>query len=283
MTTITTQLTTDTGIRGLINRNPLLAIYIIMFTIAWSVMIPQALYSQGITSAPLPEILEIFTGWSPGIAALIVSAVVAGRLGVSEVFGRFLIWRVGLRWYLIGTFLLAGIILGGIGLHVLFGGAMPVIPAIGQPAWDIALTFIVFVVFGFLFNTEEIVWRGIAVPRLQDRYGALVAALLIAIPEVALHLPSFWITKNPFYQTVGVPWFLAFSVAAIIIYIYVFNMTKGSLLIVTLMNASQNTWVSLLSDNSAGPFHFTVILTWAIALALIAVTRGRLGSRASER
>lgn len=283
MTTITNQLTTDTGIRGLINRNPLLAIYIIMFTIAWSVMIPQALYSQGITSAPLPEILEIFTGWSPGIAALIVSAVVAGRLGVSEVFGRFLIWRVGLRWYLIGTFLLAGIILGGIGLHVLFGGAMPVIPAIGQPAWDIALTFIVFVVFGFLFNTEEIVWRGIAVPRLQDRYGALVAALLIAIPEVALHLPSFWITKNPFYQTVGVPWFLAFSVAAIIIYIYVFNMTKGSLLIVTLMNASQNTWVSLLSDNSAGPFHFTVILTWAIALALIAVTRGRLGSRASER
>lgn len=283
MTTITNQLTTDTGIRGLINRNPLLAIYIIMFTIAWSVMIPQALNSQEITSAPLPEILEIFTGWSPGIAALIVSAVVAGRLGVSEVFGRFLIWRVGLRWYLIGTFLLAGIILGGIGLHVLFGGAMPVIPAIGQPAWDITLTFIVFVVFGFLFNTEEIVWRGIAVPRLQDRYGALVAALLIAIPEVALHLPSFWITKNPFYQTVGVPWFLAFSVAAIIIYIYVFNMTKGSLLIVTLMHASQNTWVSLLSDNSAGPFHFTVILTWAIALALIAVTRGRLGSRASER
>jgi hypothetical protein len=46
-----------------------------MFTIAWSVLIPQALYSQGMISTPLPEILEIFTGCSAGIAALIVSAV----------------------------------------------------------------------------------------------------------------------------------------------------------------------------------------------------------------
>jgi len=59
-------------------------------------------------------------------------------------------------------------------------------------------------------------------------------------------------------------------------------MTKGSLIIVTLMHASQNTWSNLLSDNSSSPFHFTVILTWAIALALIAVTRGRLGHRASQ-
>lgn len=282
MSAITDVLSTDIGLKGFIKRNPLLAIYIVMFTLAWSVMIPQALYSQGVTSTPVPEILEIFTGWSPGIAALIVSAMVAGRSGVSEVFGRFLIWRVGFRWYLVGTFLMAGIILGGVGLHVIFGGPPPVIPAVGQPVWDIALTFIVFILLLSLFNTEEIVWRGIAVPRLQERYGALAVVLLIAIPEVALHLPSFWITDNPFYQTVGVTWFLAFSIAMVIIYIYVFNMTKGSLIIVTLLHASQNTWSTLLSDNTASPFHFTVILAWGIALTLIAVTRGRLGHQASK-
>ena len=280
MSTITSTLSSDRkGISGFIKRNPLLSIYIIMFGIAWSVMIPQALYSQGILSAPIPEILEILTGWSPGIAALIVSAIVAGRSGVSEVFGRFLIWRVGLQWYLVGLFLLAGIILGGIGLYVLFGGAMPVIPVAGEPLWEIALTFIVFILIGSLFNTEEIVWRGIAIPRLQVRYGALSTALLIATPEVALHLPAFWITENPFYQTVGVYWFSAFSLAMIVTYIFVFNKTKGSLIIVTLMHASQNAWSNLLSDNSAGPFHFTVILAWVIALCLIAFTRGRLGYR----
>jgi len=278
MSAVTSTLSSERrGITGFIKRNPLLSIYIIMFGIAWSVMIPQALYSQEILSAPLPEILEIFTGWSPGIAALIVSAIAAGRSGVSEVFGRFLIWRVGFKWYLVGLFLLAGIILGGIGLHVLFGGAVPVIPVAGEPLWEVALTFIAFILIGSLFNTEEVVWRGVAIPRLQVRYGALAAALLIAIPEVTLHLPSFWITENPFYQTVGVYWFSAFSIAVVVIYMYVFNRTKGSLIIVTFMHASQNAWSNLLSDNSARPFHFTVILAWAIALALIAFTRGQLG------
>jgi len=173
MSTIAKGFSTDMGVRTFVIRHPLLATYILMFTIAWSVMIPDTLYSQGIISSPLPEILEIFTGWSPAIATLIVAVTVAGRSGMSEVFGRFLIWRVGFPWYMVGVFLLAGIILGGIGLHVLFGGAMPVIPIAGEPVWEVALTFLVGILVLFIGNTEEIVWRGIAVPKLQDRYGAV--------------------------------------------------------------------------------------------------------------
>ncbi|MBE0669972.1 MAG: CPBP family intramembrane metalloprotease [Anaerolineales bacterium] len=268
---------TENRIISFIKQNPLISIYIIMFTIAWSVMIPQALYAQGIISVQLPGILEIFIGWSPAIAALIVYGVLAGRTGIREIFGRFLIWRVGFRWYFIGIFLLAVIILGGIGLHVLFGGARPVIPAAGKPLWEVAVTVLVFLLLLSLFNTEEIVWRGIAIPRLRDRFGMLVTVLLIAIPEVILHLPLFWDTSIPFYQTVGIYWFSAFSIAMVVIYVYVFNMTKGSLIIVTLLHASQNAWSTLLSDNSARPFHFTVALAWVIALILIVATRSHLG------
>ena len=262
---------------NIIKRNPLISMYIIMFVVAWSVMVPQALHSQGILSVSIPEFFEILIGWSPAIATIIVSVVIAGRAGARELLQRFLIWRVGLRWYLIGAFLLAAIILGGIGLHVLFGGAMPTIPAAEKPLWQTALIFLVLVLLGFLFNTEEVAWRGFALPRLQSRYGALIAALFITIPEFLLHLPLFWTNENLFFQTVGVYWYFAFSAAAVVVYIYVFNMTKGSLLIVTLLHASQNTWANLLSDNSLRPFQFTVGLIWLIALVLIAVTRGRLG------
>ncbi|NUQ86665.1 MAG: CPBP family intramembrane metalloprotease [Anaerolineales bacterium] len=282
MSAMTSTFSDSKGITGFIRRNPLISMYIIMFTVAWSVMIPQALYSQGILSAPLPEFIEILTGWVPGIAALIVSMVIAGRAGARDLFRRFLIWRVGLRWYVISAFLLAGLILGGIGLHVLFGGAMPVIPATDAPLWQVPAVFLVFVLLGFLINTEEVAWRGFALPRLQSRYGALGAALLIAAPEVIFHLPVFWVNENPFFQTVGVHWFSAFSVAAVIVYIYVFNMTKGSLLIVTLLHASQNAWANLLSDNSVRPFQFTVLLIWLIALGLILVTRGKLGNQPDE-
>jgi hypothetical protein len=76
---------------------------------------------------------------------------------------------------------------------------------------------------------------------------------------------------------VGLFWFTAFSVAAVFIYMFIFNKTKGSLLIVTLLHASQNAWSGLLSDNSLSPFTFTVALMWMIALALILLTRGQLG------
>ena len=277
MSVFTRTLAQEKSVSAMIKRRPLAAIYIIMFSIGWSVMIPQALYSQGMLSAPLPVFFEIFIGWAAGIAALIVSAIVAGRAGVREIFGRFLIWKIDLKWYFVGGFILAGIILGGIGLHVLFGGVMPVIPVAGKPLWEIVLTFVLLIVMGFLFNTEETVWRGFAVPRLQTRYGALIATLLIAIPEVSLHLPLFWTRGNPFYETVGVYWFSAFSLAAVVIYVYVFNMTKGSLIIVTLMHASQNAWSNLLSDNTLRPFQFTVAVIWVIAIALIFITKGRLG------
>lgn len=279
MSTLTSTISNEKGIFAFIKRNPLTSMYIIMFSVAWSVMIPQALYSQGVLSAPLPEFIEILTGWVPGIAAVIVSAVIAGRAGIRDLLRRFLIWRVGLRWYLVSTFLLAALILGGIGLHVSFGGAMPVIPAAESPLWQVALVFLVFVLLGALINTEEIAWRGFALPRLQARHGALIAGLFIAIPEVLFHLPVFWVNENPFFQTVGIYWFSAFSVAAVIIYIFVFNKTKGSLLIVTLLHASQNAWANLLSDNSVRPFQFTVALAWMIALALIVSTRGKLGYR----
>lgn len=278
MTTVSsTGSTNENGFKAFIKQNPLISTYIIMFVIAWAVMVPQALYSQGLISTPLPVFLELLTGWAPGIAAVIVSAMIAGREGVRKLLGRFLIWRVGLQWYVLALFLLAAFILVGIGLHILFGGAMPSIPAAGAPLWQIALIFIVTVLLGVLINTEEIAWRGFALPRLEARYNVLIACVLLAIPEVALHLPLFWVKENPFYQNVGVFWFSAFSVAAVFIYAFIFNKTKGSLVIVTLLHASQNAWANLLSDNTVRPFQFTVALMWMVALALIFLTKGQLG------
>ena len=281
MSTVTSLISAnENGLTAFVKRNPLVSMYTLMFAIAWAVMVPQALYSQGLISAPLPVWLELLTGWAPGIAAVIVASVISGRAGVRELLGRFRTWRVGVQWYLVAFFMLAALILGGIGLHVLFGGTLPTIPAAGASVINILLSFAILIVVGVLFNTEEIAWRGFALPRLQAKYGVLLGCVLLAIPEVTLHLPLFFVKENPFYQTVGLVAFSAFSVAMVFIYAFVFNRTKGSLLIVTLMHASQNAWANLLSDNTASPFYFTVALAWMIAIALIFLTKGQLGYKA---
>jgi uncharacterized protein len=269
--------TTENGLTAFIKRNPVISMSVLILAFAWPGMIWEALYSRGLVPTQSPIVLSLLIGWVPGIAAVVMSALLAGRAGVRGLLGRFLIWRVGIPWYLVGFFLLAAIILSGVGLYILFGGAGPVIPATESALWEVAVGFLVFIVVGSLLNTEEIAWRGFVIPRLQVRYGALAASLLLVIPESLLHLPYFWNRDVDFYQTVGVFWFTAFSVAAVFIYTFVFNKTKGSLLIVTIMHASQNAWSNLLSDNTLRPFQFTVAVIWMIAIALIFITKGQLG------
>lgn len=270
-------LSTDTGFKAFVRNNQLLVMYLLLFILAWPGLIMDALYSQGIVKWQMPMALSFLVGLAPGVAAIIVAAQVAGRAGIRELLRRFLIVHVGFGWYLVGIFLLAGLILGGIGLSVVFGDSLPIIPAAGASAVNIILSFVVLIVFGVLLNWEETAWRGFALPKLQAKYGVLLGCVLLAIPETILHLPYFWNQDIDFYQTVGVFWFTAFSVAMVFIYAFVFNKTKGSLLIVTLMHASQNAWANLLSDNSLRPFQFTVALAWMLALSLIFMTRGQLG------
>lgn len=278
MSTISSVVTTpQNGFKAFVGRNQLLVMYIIMFVLAWPGLIWEALFSRGLAPIQSPLVVSILTGWGPGIAAITVTAIVLGKSGVKDLMRRFLVWKVGVQWYAVAFFLLAAVILGGIGMQILFGGTVPVIPAKEASALNIVLGFILLIVVGFLLNTEEVAWRGFVLPRLQATYGPLLAGILLVIPESLLHLPYFWNKDVDFYQTVGVFWFTAFSVAAVFIYTFVFNKTRGSLLLVTIMHASQNAWSNLLSDNTLRPFQYTVALMWMIALALIFLSKGQLG------
>lgn len=278
MSTISSVVTTyENGFKAFVSRHQLLAMYVIMFVLAWPGLIWEAFFSHGLAPIQSPLVVSILSGWGPGIAAVTVTAIVLGKSGVKDLLRRFLVWKVGVQWYAVAFFLLAAVILGGIGMQVLFGSTIPLIPVKDASVLDIALGFLLMLVFGFLVNTEEVAWRGFALPRLQATYGPLVAGILLVIPESLLHLPYFWNKDVDFYQTVGVFWFTAFSVAAVFIYTFVFNKTRGSLLLVTIMHASQNAWANLLSDNTLRPFQYTVALMWMIALALIFLSKGQLG------
>jgi CAAX protease family protein len=260
-----------------VKRNPLMSMYVLLFLLAWPGLIWETLYSRQLVTIQSPAYVSIFTGWAPGIVAAIITAITLGRAGVKDLLRRFLIVKVSVQWYLVAFFLLAVVILGGIGMQILFGGTVPVIPAKGASVLNIALSFVILIIAGFLLNTEEVAWRGFALLRLQAKYGPLLACVLLVIPETLLHLPYFWNLDIDFYQTVGMFWFTSFSVAAVFIYTFVFNKTKGSLLLVTIMHASQNAWANLLSDNTVRPFQYTVALMWMIAIALIFATKGQLG------
>jgi hypothetical protein len=137
---------------GWVRKHPLLAMYVLMFALAWAVLVPQALASRGVLSFQMPMALSFVAGWSPAIATLVVTGLVDGRGGVGSLLRRFLVVRVGVQWYVVALSLIAVAIPGGIGLHVLTGGAMPVIPALHYPFTTVLFAFVVTLVLGYLFN-----------------------------------------------------------------------------------------------------------------------------------
>jgi hypothetical protein len=256
-----------------IARHPLLTLCLIMFSVEFTDAALHILYVRGVISFKVPDGLAFLLSiLHPAVAAAVVTVALSGWKGLRELFSRFLIWRVSGWWYLFIFAFYAFDMLAGNSLNAAFGGAKSVLPVAGDPLWAIPIKFGLFLLFGLLTNTEEIAWRGVALPLLKARYNnALMAALLVALPEALLHAPDYFVDEMNFRKSVGALMFTIFTIALSVIFAWVFLNTKGSLLIVTLFHASGNAWSNLLTDNSIQPFYYSIaiIVMFAIAVVLI--------------
>jgi uncharacterized protein len=152
------------------------------------------------------------------------------------------------------------------------------------PALSVVLSYPVsFVVFAIIGGPlgEEPGWRGFALPRMQRLHGPLIANLILGPLHVFWHLPYFFIPQwgTPRDTTLDLLWYLLSGIALTFIYAWVFNNTKGSVLLVILLHASIDAFAVeqfFLAPTAASNLPLTIGF-WAVALVLIVFTRGRLG------
>ena len=186
------------------------------------------------SSTLLPLILAgiILTAYAPTLAALIVAARTGGVRALLRQLGT---WRVGVGWYalvLIGPFTL--ILLADL-IHAVWSGSPP-------GAWLVfpsSLAFVGPLVAGSL--GEELGWRGFAQPRLQARYSALRASIVIGFIWGTWHL---WPAITPGGFSDLTPSDVAQTyvrlVSTAIIYAWIYNSTNGSLFLVMVAHAGHN-------------------------------------------
>ena len=174
--------------------------------------------------------------YAPTVAAIIMTRILEGKPGVKKLLSKFLVWKVGFRWYLAAFFLAPIATLVAAGIYALKGGIL------GQ--FDLRQWYMVLlgpiVVLPFYLG-EELGWRGYALPRLQKKYGALWSSIIVGIIWVFWHTPAFWapegtaISGQPVtFITVG--WYLILLIGVSILMTFVYNNTKGSLLLALLFH-----------------------------------------------
>ena len=137
---------------------------------------------------------------------------------------------------------------------------------------------------------EEPGWRGFALPRLQARLGPLGGTLLLGVLWGVWHLPQYlvptWAEESGGLHPANVVLFLLMVLALAPIMTWLFNRTRGSVLLAILAHASVNTAllavVNPLFPSAANDPVPAVLAFGVVALALIAATRGRLGYRGGQ-
>ena len=130
--------------------------------------------------------------------------------------------------------------------------------------------FIWFFLFGGPLN-EEPGWRGFALPRLQSRFSPLVASLILGtfwgLWHVPLHLMGMYY---------GGAWGALIRIQEIpraILFTWIYNRTKGSLLLTILFHATINTTGFFL------PRSFPMILVVCTLTAILIAIKERMWKR----
>lgn len=197
------------------------------------------LVAHGALALPLPPLALIsLGGLMPSVAALVAAGYEAGRDGVRTLVAQLASKRlVGAgRWSVVALLGMALIVLLALLLARVISGVWPPLPP--AATWQtIPLLAVVYLIIALI---EEVGWRGYALPRLQARYGALAASLLLGIIWAFWHLPQWLIPvtgqadKWPF----GV--FLLHTVAFSVLLTWLYNHSAGTLWPVILAHAAFN-------------------------------------------
>src|SRR5215208_1009215 len=269
--------------KGLLARHPLVFFFIIAYAGTWLLELPYVLSEDGsgllpFSSPVLQWMMPVSIFMGPFLAAFVMTGVTEGRAGVGRFLRRFVLWRVGLGWYL---FVLVGVPAILVLSVIVLPGALASFQGLATLA---PLPLLFLAVYAFLLGPlgEEPGWRGFALPRLQSLHGPLVGSLILGVLWGLWHLPLFFTPWNTL-TTFNVVMFVLATTCLAIMYTWVFNNTKGSLLIAILIHWSFDVATVPVATLFPAPiideYGLLVILPGfgALAVVLVALTRGRLG------
>lgn len=183
--------------RKWISRRPVIAYYALTLLISWGywfLLIAQGKQvGPGSSDSHFPGLL------GPCVAAFVITALLKGKAGISDLFQRMLRWRSvkpGTVMIVLSPLPIAMLVLG---ILSLFGTPFPTLqdftlfpglPA-GMPLWLVIV--LVFLVNGY---GEEVGWRGFLTEQLLQRHDRFRATLYVAAFWLVWHIPMFWLNQS---------------------------------------------------------------------------------------
>ena len=242
------------------------------YAVAWLIWLP-AIVSQ----SEQPNLALIALGaFVPSTMGIVFVYLTQDRQGRRDFWRRVIdVRRIGWRWWAVIvlifplTYTLSGL------AFTLLGGDLPplkdILKQLVNPGLVVQLIVANLVISGF---SEELGWRGFALDRLQQRWSALTASLVLGLVHALWHTPLFLIPgisqgEMGLFSVDHFLFLLMVPLGAVLM-TWVYNNTHCSILSAVLLHFFQNFSLNLVS----GLHGALATVYWALfagALGLLAV------------
>jgi membrane protease YdiL (CAAX protease family) len=267
-------------------RHQVLVFVLLTFAMSWVIWWSMALTSSSIGTT-VGAVLNVIALSGPSVMALLLSGALGGG-ELRRLLDGLSLSRASAGWVLVALLLPLAMIAVAIATSIVaFGATAPVI-TIGVGA-ALATEFVRILLFGGPLG-EELGWRGFVLPRLQGPRTAFRASLLLGLIWGVWHVPLYFVPGTGQFDTVSggmspafaIGAFVAWTMGLSIVFTWLFNETRGSLIVVILFHTSVNLGAfvpAAVGSIGAASFLYALV-TWMVAL--VVVSRYGSGTLASK-
>ena len=280
---------------SLVARRPVAAFLLMVYAITWAAFLPVVLQAWGLLALPIDlseglafnAVVSVATILGVALPAFLVTAATNGEVGVRDLLGRCLRWRVGVHWYVVA-------LLGFLGAMVLVASVLRGVAPFEAVAesWPLFVTMFlpeVLLPFVFIQIFEEAGWTGFMQHTLQEQRGPLLAGVLVAPAFFFMHLPPLLIDSGVGLGLLVVAGALVITMTFFrVVIMWLYNASGRSVLVVALFHSAFNSATSLGAQRFTGELIpgpsllYAVGVLVAAAVLAVALTGGRI-AYASER
>jgi membrane protease YdiL (CAAX protease family) len=253
---------------------------LLAYLISWGSKFFISAHDAGWIGDEIPiGVFQLLSQFGPSLAGVIMIAAIERRKGIIIMLKNLSCFKIRYKWYLFALFFEL----------ILFLIIVLASSSYGVLTLNASVHFWFNSLKNFLLNTfyltlltglgEEIGWRGFLLPRLQSRLPVLICSIIAALIASFWHLRTADLTlllqgnleafRTSFFPDMGLR--ILISAPVLFVIVYLFNKTKGSLVIMILLHGASNAsyeWVKEITGMNDPSF----TLPWfALSLWLISV------------
>ncbi|MBN4081267.1 CPBP family intramembrane metalloprotease [Caldithrix abyssi] len=249
----------DSGDFALLLKQHQLTIFFVL-----TLLISAALAAIAVTIGD--ENITILTVLGPSVTAIVLTSIISGKAGLRELLVEQTTRRVSFQWVAVALLGIPIVAAVAIGLHSLLGG-----PELRLRTTTLLPQIIIILIISL---GEEYGWRGYALPKLQKKYSALVASVILGLIWGFWHYPGYLIgtgvpLEMPFFV------FMLWVIPATVLITWVYNNAKSVLMAVLMHLAANATfnYLPLLPEfiGQITTFWLFIGLLWLVTIIVVAV------------